>query len=66
MLYFIVIEHEVDTVKDFLFKLGIKMCMHLWEIGILSLKTIIVRPIKIRADKNQAYIYETKYFKNQI
>ena len=44
----------VDTVQDFLINLGIKPGMHLSEISILSLYTVIVRPTKImnRADKN--------------
>ena len=47
----------VDAVQDFLIKLGIKPHMYLWEIGILSLNNIIVRPTKImnRADKNWAH-----------
>ena len=47
----------VDTVQDFLIKLGIKPRMHLWEISILSLYNVIVRPTKImnRADKNWAH-----------
>ena len=47
----------VDTVQDFLIKLGIKPCMHLWEISILSLNNVIVRPTKImnRADINWAH-----------
>ena len=44
----------VDTVTDFLIKLGIKPCMHLLEISIFSLNDVIIRPTKIinRADKN--------------
>ena len=47
---------ELDTVQDFLMKLGIKPCMHLLEIGIFSLYYVIIRPTKImnRADKNWA------------
>ena len=47
----------LDTVQDFLIKLGIKPHMHLWEISILSLNNVIVRPTKImnRADKNWAH-----------
>jgi hypothetical protein len=47
----------LDTVQDFLIKLGIKPRMHLWEISILSLNSVIVRPTKImiRADKNWAH-----------
>ena len=64
-LYFIVVEYEVDTVQDFLIKLGIKPGMQLWEIGILSLNNIIGRSTKImnRADKNWAHFYKTKCFK---
>ena len=66
-LYFTVVEYEVDTVQDFLIKLGIKPGMQLWEIGILSLNNIIGRSTKTmnRADKNWAHFYKTKYFKNQ-
>ena len=44
----------VDTVQDFLIKLGIKPRIHLWEISILSLNSVNVRPTKImnRADEN--------------
>ena len=44
----------LDTVQDFLIKLGIKPRMHIWEISILSLNNVIIRPTKImnRADKN--------------
>ena len=47
----------VDTVKDFLFELGMKPHMHLAEISIFSLKNVTVRPTKImnRADKNWAH-----------
>ena len=47
----------IDTVQDFLIKLGIKPHLHLWEVGILSLNSVIVRPTKImnRADKNWAH-----------
>ena len=48
---------QVDTVQDFLIKLGIKPPMHLLEIGIFSLYHVIIRPTKImnRADKNWAH-----------
>ena len=48
---------HLDTVQDFLIKLGIKPHMHLWEISIFSLNNVIVRPTKImnRADKNWAH-----------
>ena len=47
----------LDTVQDFLIKLGIKTCMHLWEISLFSLNIVILRPTKImnRADKNCAH-----------
>ena len=59
--------YVLDTVQDFLIKLGIKPRMHLLEIGIFSLYHVIVRPTKImnRADKNWAHFQKTKYFKNQ-
>ena len=49
---------ELDTVQDFLIKLGIKPRMHIWEISILSLNNVIVRPAKImnRPDKNWAHL----------
>ena len=44
----------LDTVQDFLNKLGMKPCIHLVEISMFSLNYVIVRPTKItnRADKN--------------
>ena len=47
----------LDTVQDFLIKLGIKSHMHLWEITILLLNSVIIRPTKImnRVDKNCAH-----------
>ena len=48
---------RLDTVQDFLIKLGIKPRMHRWEISILLLNNVIVRLTKImnRADKNWAH-----------
>ena len=48
------IQLTLDTVQNFLIKLGIKAHMHLWEISIFSINNVIVRPTKImnRADKN--------------
>ena len=48
---------KIDTVQDFLIKLGIKPHMHLWEISIFSLNNVSFRPTKImnRADKNWAH-----------
>ena len=48
---------RVNTVQDFLIKLGIKPHMHQWEISIFPLNNVIVRPTKImnRADKNWAH-----------
>ena len=45
------------TVQDFLIKLGIKPRMHLWEISILSLNNVIIRPTEImnRVDKKWTY-----------
>ena len=47
----------LDTVQDFLIKLGIKPRLHIGEISIFSLNNVIVRPTKImnRADKNWAH-----------
>ena len=58
---------KVDTFQDFLIKLGIKPCMHLWEISIFSLNNLIVRPSKImnRAYKKWANFQKTKYFQSQ-
>ena len=39
--------YVVDTVQDFLIKLGIKPCVHLWKISIFSLNHVIFRPTKI-------------------
>ena len=52
-----VLRAQVDTVQDFLIKLGIKPRMHLLEIGIFSLNHVIVRATKImnRADKNRVH-----------
>jgi hypothetical protein len=38
---------QLDTVQDFLIKLGIKLCLHVLKISILSLNHVIVRPTKI-------------------
>ena len=38
---------RVDTIQDFLIKLGIKPGMHLWEISILSLNNVFIRCTKI-------------------
>ena len=48
---------ELETVTEFLIKLGIKPRMHLLEISIFSLNDVIVRPTKIMntADKNWAH-----------
>ena len=40
----------VDTVQDFLRKLGMKPHVHLVEISIFSLNNLIVRPTKIIKD----------------
>ena len=40
----------LDTIQDFLFKLGMKARMHLVEISIFSLNHVIVRPTKIIKD----------------
>ena len=37
----------LDTVQDFLIKLGIKPCLHILKISIFSLNHVIVRPTKI-------------------
>ena len=48
---------EIETVQDFLIKLGIKPLMYLLEISIFSLNNVILRLTKImnRADKNWAH-----------
>ena len=52
------LNYLVDTVSDFLIKLGIKPIMHLVEISIFSLNNVTVRPTKImnRADKIWAHL----------
>ena len=48
----------LEIVKDFLIKLGIKLCMNLWKISILSINNVIVRlttKIMNRADKSWAH-----------
>ena len=56
----------IDNVQDFLIKLGIKPHMYQYEVSILSLNNVIVRPAKIinRADKNWPHFQKTKYFEN--
>ena len=51
-------KYVLDTVQDFLIKLGIKLLMHLWEISILSLNNVIIRPAEStnRADKNWTHV----------
>ena len=58
--------HTLDTVQDFLSKLGIKPPMHLMEI-FFSLNRVTVRPTKIlnRAVKKAGTFLEIKYLKNQ-
>ena len=48
---------RIDTVQDFLIKLGIKPRMHLLEIGIFPLYHVIIIPTKImnRGVKNWAH-----------
>ena len=55
----------VDTIQDFLRKLGMKPHVHLVEISIFSLNNVIVRPTKImnRADKNWAHFKEQNTLK---
>ena len=38
---------ELDTVQDFLIKLGIKLRLHILKISIFSLNHVIIRPTKI-------------------
>ena len=38
---------NIDTVQDFLIKLGIKSCLHILNISIFSLNRVTVRPNKI-------------------
>ena len=44
----------VDTIQDFLCKLGMKPHMHLVEISIFPLNLVIVRPSKIIKDLFEA------------
>ena len=39
--------YRLDTVQDFLIKLGIKPCVHTLKISIFSLNHVILRPSKI-------------------
>ena len=41
---------HVDTIQDFLRKLGMKPHVHLVEISIFSLNNVIIRPTKIIKD----------------
>ena len=58
----------LDTIKDFLIKLGIKPRMHLLEIDIFLLYHVTVRPTKImnRANKYWAHFWFSKnlFFKS--
>ena len=45
--YYVVKAYSVDTVQDFLIKLGIKPRLHILKISIFSLNHVIVRPTKI-------------------
>ena len=38
---------KLDTVQDFLIKLGIKPCVRILEISIFSLNHVIIRPTKV-------------------
>ena len=42
--------YTVDTIQDFLRKLGMKPHVHLVEISIFSLNNVIIRPTKIIKD----------------
>jgi hypothetical protein len=44
----------IDTIQDFLCKLGMKPYMHLVEISIFWLNHVIVRPTKIIKDTRKA------------
>ena len=57
VLYHVWTGYLLESVQDFLIKLGIKSRMHLWKINVLSLNCVIVRPTKImnRGDKNWAH-----------
>ena len=48
---------QVESVQDFLIKLGIKPLMHLLEVSTYTLNNVIVRLTKIMnsADKNRAH-----------
>ena len=58
----------LDTVQDFLIKLGIKPRMHLFEIGIFLLHHVIVRSTKImnRADKTWALFRKQSTLKIKV
>ena len=52
----------LESIQDFLIKLGIKPLMNLLEISNLSLNNVIIRLTKImnRTDKNWAHFYINK------
>ena len=47
-------DYWLDTIQDFLCKLGMKLNMHLVKISIFSLNNVIVRPTKIIKDPCKA------------
>ena len=60
---YVVTIYVLDTIQDFLCKLGMKPHMYLVEISIFSLNHVIVRPTKIIKDlyKANTYILYTVY-----
>ena len=56
---------SLDTFKDFLFKLGMKLYMHLVQLGMFFLNNAAVRYTKIRsrADKNLAHFKKIRYLR---
>ena len=48
--------YPIDTIQDFLRKLGMKPHVHLVEISIFSLNNVIARPTKIIKDLCEASI----------
>ena len=51
---FVTTAQIIDTIQDFLCKLGMKPYMHLVEISIFWLNHVIVRPTKIIKDTRKA------------
>ena len=56
---------RLDTVQDYLIKLGIKSCVHILEISIFSLNHVIVRPTKIMHEQPPQRL-QNSYFQSHF